>query len=249
MVRAATLALVASLFPAAAHAQSPALVEAAVRAIEARAEPDQRWSFTRTVTRGGESFSARFDPSRPAEDAWTLVSQGGVEGLSKEMRRLFDGLADEEEPDSDVVLGGEDEEGESFGEQLGGAFALLREDDAEAAFTFAPSQVGSADEEPPDFLSALSGELIIDKAAPLISSMRIFAEESFKPAPIARITAFEVTMGYAEVEPGGPVAMVLLDTHVAGSALFQEFEEAVRIENSGFARTAVAPDEGAQPAE
>lgn len=251
-MRTAVVTLAALLVVTPARAQAPPQVDAALATMEGRAEPGQRWAFTRTVTNGGASFTAAFDPSRPDGAMWRLITPASQDELPRMLRRLYRDLSDEDDTDFDVVLGADPEKAdEEVRAQIGAPFQLLSENDAQAVFAFAPqgALIGeSSEEEPPGFMRHLAGELIVDKAAPIISELRAFATRSFKPLAIARINEMEIVTRYAEVEPGGPVAIVSLDARVVGSALFVGVDQTVLMENSGFARVG-GSSRGPQPAE
>lgn len=246
IVAASTALAIAASAPGYAQ-EAPEQVAAAQAAVDARAEPGQRWSFTRTLTRGGESFAAAYDPSRSAEDAWRLVSHAGPDQLSEEMRRAFEGFAREETPDLDSVLGAEAGEERNFDELIGGDLTLVSDDGSDAVYSFTPREDPDGGSGAGAMAEHLEAELTLDSAASMITSVRFFAPEPFKPNPAARITRLDVTLRFGETVPGGPIAIVATDTEVAGSALFRDFNETVSVANSDFARASVefAP----QPAE
>jgi hypothetical protein len=240
MIRSVLVGLVAGALASAAHAQAtPALVESAVAAVEARAEPEQRWSFTRTMTLGARSLRAEFDPARPAEEAWRLVSPASLDELAAELRAAFEAFGAEETPDLNVVLGGESEEEGGLADLIGGGLRLVRDEGSRAVFAFQPTGEGLGGDGGGgggDMARHLAGELIVATAAPMIESLRFFAEGSFKPNPAARITTLDVEMRFAEIEPGGPIAVASTVTHVAGSALFRSFDQTIEVVNADFVR-------------
>jgi hypothetical protein len=244
MRRSVLFAFALLTFTAPAAAQTPPLVEAAIATMESRAEPGQRWSFLRTVTVGEEYFVAEFDPSRPAEDAWRLEAPASEDELSRELRAAFRGMRDETESDLELLYGGDPEDDRDLRDQVTG-LALTSEDDLGAVFAFIPdgSLLGPGDGgDPPAFVRHLSGELTVEKAAPSIHALRVFAAAPFKPVPVARITEMEILTRFAEVEPGGPFATASIYVHAAGSALFRDVDQTMLMEHSGFERVAVAAD-------
>jgi hypothetical protein len=241
-----------ALLGAPAYAQADAaLVEAAIAAMESRAEPGQRWSFLRTVTVGEESFTATFDPSRPADEVWSLASPASEDALSRELRGAYRGMRDETDADLELVFGGDPEEEVELRDQIEG-LALLSEDAIRAVFSFAPggALLGPGDGgEAPGWVRHLSGELTVAKAAPVIETLRVFAPESFKPVPVARIDEMELVTRFAEIEPGGPVATVSIHIRAVGNALFRAVDQSMLMEHSGFTRVAVEPASDPQRAD
>lgn len=238
---APALALFAAAPTRADEAAPPSLLEIAAYAAQERAEPGQRWAFTRTITRGAEPLVARFDPSAPEDARWTLVAPEAEEALSKEQRAIFRDLQKNDAPDNEVVLGAD---GEPFvaEEAFGTDIRLVREDASEAVFGFTPtdgvSMAGGEGEEREerDVSAFLSGEVVVAKDEPAFRTMHIFAPSSFKPHPIARVTKLDVVITFGETEPGGPMALVSMDNEVAGRALFQAFEQSFQVVNSDFVR-------------
>jgi hypothetical protein len=232
--------------PAAAQ-MSTAVVDAAVAAVAARAEPDQRWAFTRTVTNAEASFTAAYDPNLPAGQAWRLVSPESVDLLTDDLKRMFEGLIEEQEPDRAVVLGDSEADEGALEALFGSELTLLRQSAVSAVFSFRPQpgadlgggrNGGGVNE---SMARHLAGELIVDVAEPMIDSFRIFAEQAFKPSPMARLTALDVEMALGETTPDGPIAIVQTRTHIAGDALFQAFDETIVVANSDFMRSDAAP--------
>ena len=92
-MKAVNLLLPLLLLPvlSAARGQSPLpdAVERVIAEAEARADPQQRWAFTRTYTRNGETLLARYDPRRPAQEAWRLTTPSSEDALTKNQREMF----------------------------------------------------------------------------------------------------------------------------------------------------------------
>jgi len=232
--------LASTTLATAASAQS--LLEVAGRVAHDRGEPGQRWAFTQTITRDDVALSIRFDPSLPEGERWMLLAPV-EDALTKEQRAIFRDVVEDQAPDVEVVVGAD---GEGF--DLTGSFgvdvALLREDAREAVFRFSPRNGVSLsgggddgeDEQNVDVAEHLTGEIIVTKDGPTLQTIHVYATESFKPHPVARVSRLDVIMTFAEIEPGGPLALVSTTNEVAGRALFQPFEESFQIVNSDFAR-------------
>lgn len=218
-----------------AVAELPSLVEDALATVVARAEPDQRWSFTRTVMSGAESFTMRYDPTRPLESAWTLLAPASADALSDDVRRTLEEMQAEETPDVSAFVGNTEDAAEAFVAGLGEAMTIVSEDAPRVTYAFQPV-MEEGNGEWGSMGRHLSGELIVEKALPLVTSMRFFAPRSFKPAPVARIDSMDVTMRYGEVEPGGPIALLESVSRLSGSAFFRRIDQSQRVTHSDFVR-------------
>lgn len=229
----------------AATAQS--LLEVAGRAAHDRGEPGQRWAFTQTITRDNVALSIRFDPSLPEGERWVLLAPV-EDALTKEQRSIFRDVAEDQAPDVEVVVGA-DGEGFDVTDSFGVDVAMLREDAREAVFSFSPRNGVSLsgggddgeDQQSVDVAEHLTGEITVTKDGPTqdgptLQTIHVYATESFKPHPVARVSRLDVIMTFAEIEPGGPLALVSTTNEVVGRALFQPFEESFQVVNSDFAR-------------
>lgn len=229
---------------AAASAQSLPIdvVEQAIGAAESRAEPDQRWAFTSTVTANGARLSARYDPSRPAGEEWTLIEPAGEDALSDEQRAVLNGLRRQAEADRQLMVEGARQD---YGVRpyVREGLALSDESATEKRYAFRPvDDVGLTsppDSNGPKMAEHLSGELVIATSEPMLAEVRLHATESFKPNAAARINALDLAWRFGEVEPGGPIAILGSDTRASGRALFRGFDVTSTVENSDFTRVEV----------
>ena len=230
--------LIASLcFASAAAAEPPTLIAEAITNVMARAEPDKRWSFTRTQTNGEGSFALRYDPSRTPESAWILLAPTEPEALGGRLRGVLEDAQDEETADlkahrapSEILAPLADAFAQGFGEDI----TIASEDAERAVYVFEP--ILDDDDELADVREHLRQELTVEKAERVVTAIRYVAIESFKPGPVARFNTMDLTMRFGEVEPGGPIALLEVDTQATGSALFRRFDESWLITNSDFAR-------------
>jgi hypothetical protein len=230
--RLALPGLMALLFVTPAAAEPPPLVETAIAAAVARLEPGQRWAFTRSVTIGGDTLSARYDPTQPRDTAWTLIVPTDPAALTGDLAAYFERMRADDTPDLNALVGHDQEAMETYVGSLGDPMTMTHEDDAQAVFAFVPY----LNNEGRSLNGHLDGELVVEKATPLVTTLRYFTTGSFKPAPVARIDSFDMTLRFAEIEPGGPVAIVESARRLTGSALFRSLDQAVRIVTSDFVR-------------
>src|SRR5262245_40470778 len=82
----------------------PDPVEGVIAEAEARSDPQQRWVFTRTYTRGDESIVARYDPRRPAGEEWRLITPASEDALTKEQRGMLKDIQVDSGPMADRTL-------------------------------------------------------------------------------------------------------------------------------------------------
>ena len=227
-MRLVILAIQASLWAIPAVA-APPLVEQALDHVAALTTPGQRFAFTRTISNEAASYTVRYDPTKPAEDAWTLIEPASPDDLDKSLHRSFEGLGKQGKPDQALLLQAKDESGASTVDSLGTNIQLVKEDDATATFAFDPKLPDNQK----NLQGALKGELVVAKDGPTFQSLRVYAPESFK-ASIARIDEMDTVTRYGLLTPGGPIGWMSQDVHTKGKALFKKFDETWHVVNSDF---------------
>jgi hypothetical protein len=158
------------------------------------------------------NWRARYQPG--VTPALRLVSPARDE-LSGDERRAFDRMA-------------EDFEGVSWcaGERMGRVadVRLLREDETTATYSFQPTR-DSVREEAQRFADRMRGEVVVTKGDdPDILRMRIYMPESFSPAPLVRLSHFNMAIT-CQTAPNGRRYASEAITEMRGSALGQEFSE------------------------
>jgi hypothetical protein len=242
----------AAIVVAAARAQLPLpdRVERAIAEAEARSDPEQRWAFTRTYTRGDETVVARYDPRRAAGEEWRLMTPTSEDALTKQQREMFKDIRAEAGPMADraVMITPPTEPGQGLRHLL--SDLTLIEDGPSGkryAFRWPDELPAGADDEHRWLRKHVVGEFSTAADDAWLFSIRLFAPEPFRIAGAVRVTTFEDTTRHGEVEPGGPIAVLRNDNHQVGSLFMMRVDDRRVTVNSDFERVEVAGDEGHRP--
>lgn len=213
-------------------ADGPSVFDLALQDAETRLEgyEDARFAFTRTIETGTDRTVLAYDPA--AETPWTLVEGG--ENAEKTLASHNETAAKADEPpDAGAIL---DDPRKSFARN--GEPVFLREE--AGAYVYAMpvnSMTLSGAGRSADVAKHLNGEIFIAKNDPRFLKLRIFAKGPFKPVPVAKVEAMNVTIVFAPVDGGeGPLAVHGQSVNVSGSAMFRDFTEKSVTTNSGFER-------------
>jgi hypothetical protein len=239
---------VAALFVAlGARAQAPLPdpVEAVIAEVEARSDPGQRWAFTRTYTRSGESIVARYDPRRPAGEEWRLTTPPSDAALTKRQREMFKDMRAESGPMADrALMNASSEESDHGLRDLLRDLTLIEDGPSGKRYAFLWADAPpAADEEHSWLKKHVDGEFAIAADEPWLFSIRLFAPEPFRIAGAVRVTTFEDTTRHGEVEPGGPIAALFNDNHQVGRLFLVPVDDRRVTVNSDFERVVVEGDE------
>src|SRR5262245_2328287 len=245
-----TLAALLVATGARAQVPLPDPVEGVIAEAEARSDPGQRWAFTRTYTRGDERIVARYDPSRPAEQEWRLITPESEDALTKDQRGMFKDIQVDSGPMADrtLMFTPSAEPGQGLRHLLGDLTPV--EDDPTGkryAFHLPEELPAGADEEHGWLTKHVDGEFAVAAAdEPWVFSICLFAPEPFGVAGAVRLTTFEDTTQYGEVEPGGPLAALRNDNHQIGRLFLVRVDDRRVTVNSDFERVEVESEEGDQ---
>jgi hypothetical protein len=241
--------VVAALLAAfAARSQSvlPDPVEAVIAEAEARLDPGQRWAFTRTYTRSEETVVARYDPRRAAGEEWRLITPSSENALTKHQRGMLKDIQADSGPMADrTVMFTSPEEPSQGLRHLLGDLTLIEDGPSgkRYAFQWPEEAPAGADEEHGWLTKHVDGELAVVADEPWLFSMRLFAPEPFSVGGAVRLTTFEDTTHYGEVEPGGPIAALRNDNYQVGRLFLVRVDDRRVIVNSDFERVDVEGDE------
>ncbi len=188
------------------------------------------WAFTETTVRNGTETVARYDPSRPEGERWSLLSIDG-RPPTDEARRKFEerragrGRGEEQQEDSE-------EQGFSAVIEAD-SLIPLRESESHAVYGFKPaSGEGKGDDGMSEYVD---GTLRISKSGPYVESLEMRSREPFSPAFGVKIKEFSTVMTFA---PVGDEVIVLPESvavrMVGRAMLFKKLDETVRTRFSDY---------------
>jgi len=207
------------------------LADALVMGYEA--PEDAVWRFTMRVSMNEDSMELRFDGAQADGEEWTLLSPSSPDVLPDELSDMW--------VDMNTPGDGEDEDdGQGISVGNGGGLFFTPETASMIAgnvervsgngFTFNPD-LDPGSEESDSMAENLSGEVSLATAGH-VERIRIFAPESFKPNPAARVHEFEMVMDFQLFDELPAPVMTSMSTTVDVSALFQRQQQNVRFEFS-----------------
>lgn len=193
-----------------------------------------RWAFT-VDFQGSEAiaFQAAFDPRLPEGERWSIVDVD-LNDAPAGVKRAYEAMSDDPDADLDLVLDAETA-------MIEGDIARLDETGEAVVFGYLPSarHIGD-DEEAAEMAERLRAEATVERAGPRIASVRMYATESFKPVPVARIDEMEITYAFTTPEAGGPTFVAGSVTRVAGRAMFRGFAQTVTVTYRDFEKVIAA---------
>ncbi len=215
------------LFAAVARAGSPAYFGAALAQLGSEVPPG--WAYTLTTTRESDTTVERYDPSRPKDEQWTLVSRNGQVPTADEIKS-YRSYKTTNAPSMRATF--------QRGDIDTGQAVLLREDAAHATFR-CPFREDVDD----PLLKHMAIELTVAKQPPLVEKSVLQLKEPFSPIIGIKMTELRVEMTFsppADGHPGLPLSAV---SHFRGRLLlFKSIAEDLRVTYSEFVRlTATAP--------
>lgn len=129
-----------------------------------------------------------------------------------------------------------------------GGEVRTREDEAETVYESRPARGAEfcLDEDGRDpggdfVLQKILVEATITAGGQTLHAVRLHAPRPFRVIGVLRVTEFDVTQHYGEVEPGGPYAVLGSDGRWAARLLFKRFGQTGAVIHSDFERV-VVPD-------
>jgi len=241
------LLLIGLLFPAFATANDyEDIVQRAFESIDREFKED--WAFTETSTKDDVVLIGHYDPRRPENDRWTLVS---VDGLEPQDDEIEDYLEEKERdrrrgrrggpPDEDVANneGPErDEEDEDEREYSAivnfTSLELVEETGDHWIFDFKPN-TGDDDDSDAKFMRDVTGQLKIIKSGHYVATINMHNEKTIKPAVGVKISKFVTTMAFGPATDDGPIVPIAVDVEVKGRAMLViKFDEVEKTRFSDF---------------
>lgn len=110
-----------------------------------------------------------------------------------------------------------------FAENIPAGAKRASETDTTATYSFIP-QAGKDDGDLAKVYKFLSGKAVLDKATGAILSYEMSSPKAFKPAPVAKIDRFRMTVA-CTTAPDGRTYMTSVNVDLAGSAMMKSFAQ------------------------
>lgn len=224
-----SLAVSLLLFAAfAANAQSHEDIVA--RAFETLDENfPEKWAFTETVDKEEDATVATYDPDRPGDELWMLISVDGLDPTDKEIADFREMKAKRREAREESEDGGR----LTIGNMVRpGSLELIEETDEYWLFGYSPVADSEDDEK---FMRAIDGTLQVVKDGHYVAWIRMKNRETVKPGKGVKLETFDTRLEFIPAYEGGPVLPAGVQTEVKGKAfVVVKFNEIEKIRYSDF---------------
>jgi len=190
------------------------------------------WRFNMRVSMNDDVMVVGFDGAQADGAQWTLLAPETSDALTGDLSDMW----------ADMITPDDNDDSEEGGLSVGsdGGLFFTAETAAMIAgnvrrvagnqYSFDPDIDPDSDESD-SMVEHLDGELALATTG-FIEQIRIFAPESFKPNPAARIHVFELVMDFQQLDNLPAPIMTSMSTVVDVSALFQRQQQSVRFEFS-----------------
>ncbi len=204
----ATLAMTALTLPAAA--------DPLLEMMRTHSKEGPIYAYEMSYTEAEVTATGRIDPSQPEgqrieiytpeRDAWNDDFETGLAEMESEI-------------DGDIWC-------VDFAENVPGSADLKTETETSATYAFTPKPDADADGMEKKLMKKIKGEVILAKADGAILGFSMTLPKPFKPAMIAKINVFNMSVSCARA-PDGRTYVEEFAMTVSGSAMMQKFEETV----------------------
>ncbi|MEO1101112.1 MAG: hypothetical protein AAFW65_04635 [Pseudomonadota bacterium] len=199
---------------------APALAEdrpAPLAAALAAASDGPLYAYDMTFEGSGVTERGKVDPTQPEGQRITVDSparEAWPDGFEEDLKEL------DADADGDIWCAG-------LAEHVPEAVTLIEETDRTATYTFVPEPGENADGTDRKVMKKLIGEITVDTINPAILAFSMKAPKPFKPALVAKIETFDMSVQCARA-PDGRTYVEEMNMIVEGSALGQSFSERAR---------------------
>ena len=180
--------------------------EPLARALEALAETDDQYAYTRETRDELGHYIERFDPEKPRSEQWQLLSFNGGEPDKKHKERYareYDGLFNRDHP-TDVDLSS------LFNRE---SLKVVETTPKFVIYEFQPLADEPEDEK---IMSNLVGTLVVDVANNELNDISLNSKKKFSPAAMVSIKEFSITMSFDRIGENGPVVMTQSTSNIRG---------------------------------
>ena len=200
------------------------IVDRAIRAMEN--DFRESWAFREVATREESVFVAEYDPRRPEDARWELLSVDDRAPSAKEIEAFLDRKEKNRKDDRD-----EDEDRGIEAHVRPESLRLLEETDEHWLFSFVPAE----EDEDADFFRHIEGTLKVLKQPHSIEYFDMRSDKPFKPATGIKVKSFHSRLTFGPAGPDGPIVPQSVDVKVEGRAfLAVKFNEAEKIRYSDY---------------
>ena len=235
--RKSLIAVVAVFFTSVAHAQTPhgsyeALFQSAINAITWDFHED--WAFTVTSSDTDGDRVGRFDPRKPEDERWTLLTIDGRAPTDKESAEYAENDHHFGDGDSD-----DDDDDNAIDMVEPGTLQLVEETDDYWLLSFVPTDDDDDDDDVGrKVLESMQGTVKIIKDGQYLAYIDIHNEKPIRPQIGVKMKKFLMHMSFGPAADDGPVVMrsmdfairlsafVVVRVNEAESLAFSEFEYA-----------------------
>lgn len=173
--------------------------------------PDS-WAFTETESGSDGEFVGRYDPRRPDDERWALLSIDGREPTAEEARRYAERKHaahgehdDEDDGDIDAMV-------------EPGSLALVEETADYWLLRFVPADDGDGDEVGRKVMERMDGTAKIAKDGHYLAYLDIRNSRPIRPKVGVKMKKFLTRITFGPAVHGGPIVMQSMDVTIKLSA-------------------------------
>ena len=219
------------------HGSYEALFKTALDAITWDFHDD--WAFTATSSGKEGDRVGRYDPRRPENERWTLISIDGRAPTEEEAAQYVDNRGDHHFGDNDDDDDGDDNDNDAIDMVEPGTLELVEETDDYWLLSFVPTDDNDDDDEVGrKVLESMHGTVKIIKDGEYLAFVDIRNEKPIRPKLGVKMSRFLMRLAFGPAADDGPVVMksmdfaiklsafVLVRVNEAESMAFSEFEYA-----------------------
>lgn len=191
----------------------------------------RHWAYTETAIEDGVTYVGRYDPGRPGDQPWQLLSVDGREPTRDEIEDYLDTRGD----DHGGVFG--DDVGEIDGVDFD-SIELVEETPDYWIFSFLPHS-DDEDKYAAKVMRQLQGRIKVVRDGPYVEYFDLRNAKTLRPAIGVKISRLLTRLTFGPAADGGPIVPVSVDVDVKGRVLlFASFDERESVRYSDYELTA-----------
>ncbi len=213
------------------HDSYEALFQSAIEAITWDFHED--WAFTLTSSGKDNHRVGRFDPRKPDNERWTLLTIDGRAPTDEESAEYAEDSRDHHFGNRDD----DDDDGDDNAIDMvePGTLQLIEETDDYWLLSFVPSNHDQEDDVGSKVLESMQGTVKIIKDGEYLASIDIHNEKPIRPKVGVKMKKFLMHMSFGPIADDGPVVMRSMDFAIKLSAfLLVRVSEAESVAFSDF---------------